>query len=92
MSNDTSQPGVAGLGRRILLGLGGLMVLLGGLLGFIVGANGGEELSELTVFGMLTVPISPGAMTLYGMIVIAVAITVLYSAVSLASRFDSNAQ
>jgi len=31
-------------------------------------------------------------MTLYGMVVIAVAITVLYSAVSLASRFDSNAQ
>ncbi|ATW87271.1 hypothetical protein halTADL_0458 [Halohasta litchfieldiae] len=92
MSDDTPQPGVAGLGRRILLGLGGLMVLLGGLLGFIVGANGGEALSELTVFGIVTVPISPGAMTLYGMVVIAVAITVLYSAVSLASRFDSNAQ
>jgi len=30
MSDDTPQPGVAGLGRRILLGLGGLMVLLAG--------------------------------------------------------------
>ena len=89
---DESTPGVSGLGRRILLALGGSMVLLGGLLGFFVGANGGEALTELTLFGVLTVPVSPGAMTLYGMIVIAVAIALLYGAVSLASRYDSNAQ
>jgi len=92
MSDDESKPGVEGLGRRILLGLGGLMVLLGGCLGFIVGANGGETLTEISVGGVLTVPVSPGAMALYGMVVVAVAITVLYGAVSLASRYDSNAQ
>ena len=85
-------PGVSGLGRRILLGLGGGMILLGGLLGFIVGGNGGETLRELTLFGVLTVPVSPVAMTLYGMIVIAVAISLLYGAVSLASRYDTNGQ
>ena len=90
--SDESTPGVSGLGRRILLGLGGSMVLLGGLLGFFVGANGGEALNELTLFGVLTVPVSPVAMTLYGMIVVAAAIGLLYSAVSLASRYDSNAQ
>jgi len=90
--SEESAPGVSGLGRRILLGLGGGLVLLGGLLGFIVGGNGGETLSELTLFGILTVPVSPGAMTLYGMIVVAVAIALLYGAVSLASRYDTNAQ
>jgi len=90
--SEESAPGVSGLGRRILLGLGGGLVLLGGLLGFIVGGNGGETLRELTLFGVLTVPVSPVAMTLYGMIVIAVAISLLYGAVSLASRYDTNGQ
>jgi len=90
--SEESAPGVSGLGRRILLGLGGGMILLGGLLGFIVGGNGGETLRELTLFGVLTVPVSPVAMTLYGMIVIAVAISLLYGAVSLASRYDTNGQ
>jgi ABC-type antimicrobial peptide transport system permease subunit len=90
--SEESTPGVSGLGRRILLGLGGSMVLLGGLLGFFVGSNGSETLTELTLFDVLTVPVSPLAMTLYGMVVVAVAIGLLYGAVSLASRYDSNAQ
>ncbi|WP_253737310.1 DUF7520 family protein [Halohasta salina] len=89
---DESTPGVSGRGRRILLGLGAGGVLLGGVLGFFVGANGGEALTEVTPFGVLTVPISPAAMTLYGMIVVGVAIGLLYGAVSLASRFDTNAR
>ena len=89
---DESAPGVSGRGRSILLGLGVGGVLLGGLLGFFVGANGGEALSELTLFSVLTVPVSPLAMTLYGMVVVAVAVSLLYGAVSLASRFDTNAR
>jgi hypothetical protein len=89
---DESAPGVSGRGRRILLGLGAGGVLLGGLLGFFVGANGGEALGELTLFGVLTVPVSPLAMTLYGMVVVGVAVSLLYGAVSLASRFDTNAR
>ena len=76
---DESAPGVSGRGRTILLG-------------FFVGANGGEALSELSLFGVLTVPVSPLAMTLYGMLVVAVAVSLLYGAVSLASRFDTNAR
>jgi len=90
--SDESAPGVVGRGRRILLGLGAGGVLLGGLLGFFVGANGGEALSEVTLFGSVAVPVSPAAMTLYGMVVVGVAIGLLYGAVSLASRFDTNAQ
>jgi hypothetical protein len=64
------------------------MIALGGVLGFIVGANGGRGLDAIEPFGLLTVPISPGAMTLYGMVVIAVAIGTLYGLVSVASRYD----
>jgi len=78
-----------GVGRRILLGLGLGMVALGGVLGFVVGANGGGgNLDAIEPFGLVTVPISPGAMTLYGMGVIALAIGVLYGLVSVASRYD----
>ena len=81
-SNDTA------VGRRILLSLGIGMIALGGVLGFIVGANGGGELDAIEPFGLLTIPISPGAMSLYGMVVIAVAIGALYTLVSVASRYD----
>ncbi len=92
MIDEGTQPGVSGLGRRILLALGGVGVLIGGLLGFVVGANSTDPAGEITVGGLLTVPITPGAMTLYGMAVVAVALVGLFGLISLASRFDSNAQ
>ncbi len=92
MSDEGSQPGVSGLGRRILLALGGVGVVIGGLLGFVVGANSADETGEITVGGLLAVPITPGAMTLYGMVVVAVVLGALFGLISLASRFDTNAQ
>lgn len=83
-----THPDDTGVGRRILLGLGIGMVALGGVLGFVVGANDGGGLDAIEPLGLVTVPISPGAMTLYGMVVIALAIGVLYGLVSVASRFD----
>lgn len=77
-----------GVGRRILLLLGAGMVGLGGVLGFFVGANGGGGIDAIRPFGVVTVPISPGAMTVYGMVLIALAIGTLYGLVSAASRFD----
>jgi len=77
-----------GSGRRILSLLGLGMIALGGVLGFIVGANDGGGIDAIEPFGLVTVPISPGAMTLYGMAVIAVAIGTLYALVSIASRYD----
>lgn len=84
----TIQSDDTGVGRRILLSLGVGMIALGGVLGFVVGANGGGEFNTIKPFGLLTVPISPGAMTLYGMVVITVAIGTLYGLVSVASRYD----
>ena len=77
-----------GAGRRILSLFGLGMIALGGVLGFVVGANGGGGIDAIEPFGLVTVPISPGAMTLYGMAVIAVAIGTLYALVSVASRYD----
>lgn len=78
-------------GRRLLLALGGLVIPLGGMIGFIVGANGGGDvMSKFSLFGLLTVPLTPGAMTLYGMILITVAIGILYGAVEIASRYETN--
>lgn len=84
----TTDPDDRGVGRRILSLLGLGMIALGGVLGFVVGANGGGGIDAIEPFGLVTVPISPGAMTLYGMVVIAVAIATLYVLVSVASRYD----
>ncbi len=92
MTDEGTQPGVSGLGRRILLALGGVGVLIGGLLGFVVGANSAGETGEITVGGLFAVPITPGAMTLYGMAVVSLALLALFGLISLASRFDTNAQ
>lgn len=91
MTDESTQPAVGGLGRRILLGLGGLGVLIGGLLGFIVGANS-SELGTISVGGVIAVPLTPAAMTLYGMVVVTVALGVLFGLIWFASKFDSNAQ
>ncbi len=90
MTEEGAQPAVGGLGRQILLGLGGLGVLIGGLLGFIVGANS-DGIGEITVGGVIAVPLTPAAMTVYGMVVVAAALAVLFGLISLASRFDTNA-
>jgi hypothetical protein len=92
MSDHDTAAGIAGFGRKLLLALGGSMVLLGGILGLIVGANGGGTVAELTVAGPLTVPVTPLAMALYGMTVVGVALGSVYGLVTVASRFDSNAQ
>lgn len=78
-------------GRQILIALGMGMILLGGVLGFIVGANGGGTVPELSVLGVLTVPVTPGAMGLYGMAVVSLALGGLYVLLSLASRYDTDA-
>lgn len=83
--------GVNGRGRRILLALGVVVIALGGLLGFVVGANTDDPDAAITVLGLFAVPLTPGAMAVYGMIVITVAIGVLYGLISIASRYDSNA-
>jgi hypothetical protein len=91
VSSAEPRPGVDGLGRRILLALGGGTILLGGLLGFFVGANGAAVLPDISVFGLFRLPLTPWTMAGYGMGVVALAIVLLYGAIALASRYDTGA-
>lgn len=90
--HEGTQPGVDGLGRRILLVVGAGTVLLGGFLGLFIGASGAEQVSEITVLGVLTVPMTPWAMAGYGIVVVTLVIIGLYGLISVAARFDSNAR
>ncbi|XVH31489.1 DUF7520 family protein [Haloferacaceae archaeon DSL9] len=76
-------------GRRVFLFLGIVVIAIGGLLGLFVGANGAEVTPELTPLGLVSVPVTPGTVALYGMVVAALFVGGLYGAVSFASRFDS---
>ncbi|MGM0604869.1 MAG: DUF7520 family protein [Halobacteriota archaeon] len=79
----------AGLGRKILIGVGVSVVAIGGVLGGFVGAVGADQVSEIEIFGVLTVPMTPIWMALYGMIATAIVLGVLFGAVELASRYES---
>jgi hypothetical protein len=77
-----------GTGRRILLAVGLLMIVVAGILGFVVGSNGGAGRATITVFGALALPATPGAMALYGIVLAAVVEGALFSAVEYASRVE----
>ncbi len=91
-THEGSQRGIEGLGRRILLVVGAGTVLLGGFLGLFIGASGSEQVDAITVLGVFTVPMTPWAMAVYGMIVVTLVLVGLYGLISLAARFDSNAR
>lgn len=79
-------------GRWILLAVGVVVIALGGLLGFVAGANTDDPDAVITVLGVFSVPLTPLPMALYGTIVVAVAIGVLYGLISVASRYDTAAK
>lgn len=71
-------------GRRILLGVGGVVVLVAALIGLFVGENSVGASIEL--LGVVTLPVSPVPMALYGAVLATVALTALFAAVEFASR------
>lgn len=75
-------------GRRLLLSLAGVVVVLAGAVGFVVGANGAERGASVTVFGVLAVPTTPLSLATVGVVVAALAMGLLFGAVVFASRFD----
>ncbi|ELZ97669.1 MULTISPECIES: DUF7520 family protein [Haloferax] len=83
--NDTSG------GRRILLLVGASVVVISGILGVFIGENGGQVAAEISLFGVLSLPTSPLAFSLYGMAFSAVILAVLFALVEYASRVE-NAQ
>ncbi|WP_411963498.1 hypothetical protein [Haloferax sp. YSMS24] len=75
-------------GRDILLLVGASVVLISGILGVFIGANGGQVVAEVTFFGLLSLPTSPVAFSLYGMVVSALVLAVLFGLVEFASRLE----
>jgi hypothetical protein len=84
--------GTPGLGRRIMLALGATIVAISGGVGLLVGGNGAEAASEAAVLGTaVTIPLTPGAVALYGIVVSTLVLAVLFGLVELASRAEADA-
>jgi hypothetical protein len=78
-----------GLGRRIMLVVGLSVVAVSGLIGSFIGSNGAEAVPQATVLGgALTIPTTPLAMTLYGVVLSAAVLAGLFGLVELASRYE----
>jgi ABC-type hemin transport system ATPase subunit len=83
------EPSPAGTGRRLLGWVGLAIVTTIGLVGYIVGANNAGRAATVEVLWGLTLPVSGLTVALYGVVLSATALIVLFGLVELASRFDS---
>ncbi|RDZ61621.1 hypothetical protein C5B90_18500 [Haloferax sp. Atlit-12N] len=81
--NDTSG------GRRILFIVGASVVAISGILGVFIGENGGQVAAEISLFGLLSLPTTPLAFSLYGMVLSAALLGVLFGLVEYASRVEN---
>ena len=89
---ETADAGTPGLGRRIMLALGATIVAISGGVGLLVGGNGAESASEAAVLGTsVTIPLTPGAVALYGIAVSTLVLAVLFGLVEFASRAEADA-
>ena len=87
----TAPEGEPGLGRRILLSVGAVVILLSGGIGWFVGSNG--QLSDAAVLGTgVTIPVTPGAIALYGIAVSTAILGGLFGLVELASRLEDDVE
>ncbi|KTG30867.1 DUF7520 family protein [Haloferax profundi] len=75
-------------GRNILLLVGASVVVISGILGVFIGENGGQVTEAVTLFGVLSLPTSPLAFSLYGMVVSALVLAVLFGLVEYVSRLE----
>jgi formate hydrogenlyase subunit 3/multisubunit Na+/H+ antiporter MnhD subunit len=88
---DGAVTGQAGLGRRIMLAVGGTVVLLSAAVGWFVGSNGSAELADAAVLGTnLTIPVTPLAVALYGVGISTLLLGGLFGLVELASRLEDD--
>lgn len=92
----TNQPkpspqGQPGLGRRILLTLGGIVIILSAGIGWIVGSNAAQTVARIKILNTpVAIPITPLSLSLYGILVSSLFITVLFGLVLIASRIESH--
>ena len=88
-AGDRAAGGDPGLGRRILLSVGAVVIGLSGGIGWFVGSNG--QLSDAAVLGTgFAIPVTPGAIALYGVVVSTAILGGLFGLVELASRLEGD--
>jgi hypothetical protein len=88
-SDTDVSPARSGLGRRILLSVGVVVVALAGVVGFFVGSSDATSASTVAVFGgLMAVPLTPLSMALFAAVVATVVLSTLFGLVALASRYD----
>nr|WP_241429812.1 hypothetical protein [Haloferax larsenii] len=75
-------------GRRVFLVIGVSVVLISGILGVFIGENGGQVTESIQLFGVLSLPTTPVAFALYGMVVSVFALGALFGLVEFASRLE----
>ena len=81
--------GEPGLGRRILLTVGAIVVVLSGGIGWLVGSNGALETAAVLGTGF-TIPVTPVTVAAYGLVVSTAVLGGLFGLVELASRLESD--
>lgn len=78
--------GEGGSARRYLAGAAATVVAFVAVAGYVVAAN--NAVDAVTVFGVATVPGTPVAMALYGVVLASAVLGVLFGLVTVASRYD----
>lgn len=85
--SDADAPSIRG--RTILVAVGVSVVLTAGILGLFVGALGAEQLTELVVFNLFAVPMTPLWVAGYAMAATTTVLIVLFGVVAFAAQFDT---
>ncbi|WP_396612580.1 hypothetical protein ACH9L7_04705 [Haloferax sp. S1W] len=75
-------------GRRVFLIVGVSVVLISGILGVFIGENGGQVADSVLLFGVLSLPTTPIAFGLYGIVISALVLAALFGLVEFASRLE----
>ncbi|NEU57439.1 hypothetical protein [Halorussus sp. MSC15.2] len=74
--------------RPIFAAVAVVVVLVAGGIGAVVGASGQERAVTMDLFGVVSFGMTPLSMATFGMLVTASTLAVLFTLVSVASRYD----
>ncbi|WP_452166766.1 DUF7520 family protein [Halogranum rubrum] len=77
--------------RLYLVGMIGTIVGLAASIGYTIGLNTSSPLKQVVLFGVVPLPFSPLLMAGYGSCIVLLSLSLMYSTVSLLSRYDSDA-
>jgi pseudouridine-5'-phosphate glycosidase len=78
-------------GRPIFAAVAVIIVLIAGGIGAIVGASGQERAVAMDLLGLVSFQMTPVSMAVFGMVVTAAVLALLFGLVSVASRYDDQA-